>query len=210
MQTAPLGLFILVLAAALAPASAGPRGDSEPAARAETAAERFRALDALNRADKRRGDRALEAGLAYCLAVGVGDGAQASKLIDDIGYQPLPLHGDLPLDPDRPVPAPEIAQWVRSLPDGGTDSVPADRFRLLSKSATAELFPAVATWMLPSDYALLCEPDRTHPHWTRRPACVVIRVRGTRASIVGGNLLAALSGDTHPTSSTPSKGDDAH
>src|SRR5690606_9921002 len=55
---------------------------------------------------------------------------------------------------------------------------------------------AASEWMLPVDYALLLTPDPARPRWIARPACLIIRVRGVDATIVGGNLFDALPART--------------
>lgn len=148
----------------------------------------------LNRlADLDRAQIALRTALAFCLAVGVGDGAAAAERIDAVGYQQLPAVGPLPLDPQRPIPARRIGQWVDVLPDVAVDRLPAGRFRLIDRAALAARAPAAATWMLPRDYAVLIEPDASAAGWVRRPACLIVRVRGRRGTIVAGTLFSALA-----------------
>jgi hypothetical protein len=204
MLTAPLSFLVVAAVASVLFGSrvpvalAGQESETHP----ETVAERFQALRSLGQAEKQRADHALETGLAFCLALGVGDGAQAKKLIDAVGYQALPEKGELPLDAARPIAPAEIARRVERLPDSGADAIAATHFRLLDRDATAELFPAVAVWMLPRDYALICEPDRAHPRWVQRAGCSILRSRGGRVSVVGGNLFSVL-GDDDPTSTSP-------
>ena len=64
---------------------------------------------------------------------------------------------------------------------------------MLTRRQTSERFKAVAEWMLPDDFALLIHPpDPLVAGWVRRECVLVIRVRGTRATIVGGNLIEVL------------------
>ncbi|RMF84343.1 MAG: hypothetical protein D6744_03270 [Planctomycetota bacterium] len=66
------------------------------------------------------------------------------------------------------------------------------------------MFPAVAAWMLPRDYALVVEPAGAGVHdWVTRRACLVIRVRGRRATIVGGNLIEVLLAAERPSETAP-------
>ena len=138
-------------------------------------------------------DRALRAGLEFCLALGVGDGRAAVRSLDAVGYQPLPLSGELPLDPPRSIPAEELARWIDRRADSNVAAAAARHFVLRSRAECESLFPAVAAWMLPDDHALVLESPGARVHyWIERRACLVIRVRGKRPAIVGGNLIEVL------------------
>ena len=47
--------------------------------------------------------------------------------------------------------------------------------------------------MLPDDRAVVFTPvDGPNGDWISRPGCLVVRLRGTRPTVMGGNLLACL------------------
>lgn len=149
-------------------------------------------------ADRRtRVDHALLASLNFTLAVAQADGAKAALLIDAVGYQALPVDGDLPDVAARPLSAESLAAQIsaRAPVDFGGLRL-QQHVQLLRREQVRTLFPAVATWMLPDqDFAVVVQPDAAlGPHWLNEPACLVVRLRATRATIVGGNLLAQLNG----------------
>ncbi len=185
------------------PARAAPRPAAPPADPSTILGEwqRIRALSAGQRSAP---ETALAAALEFVMALGESNGLKAVDQIDPVGYQELPLSGDLPEEPARPRTAGEIEKLVasrRPVPLGG---LPTASFETLTRERVRPHFPAVATWMLPKDYAVLIRPVPDCPYWVQREACLVLRVRATRATIVGGNLLAALdTGNPWPPAGTP-------
>jgi len=157
-----------------------------------SAAALLRRLDGLRRERLTRDDRALRAGLAFCAAVRRARGQAAFPLVEAIGYQPLPLSGPLPISPGRPV-RPEVLARLIDKRKAGAFDFPAECFRVVDKKTLRREFPAVARWMLPGDRALVVAPPPTPAaDWVGRRCCLVIRVRGSQATIIGGNLFAAL------------------
>lgn len=151
---------------------------------------KLRAIPAKNRT---REERALIAGLEFCDAVRRADGAAAHKLLDAIGYQPLPLEGDLPEQPGKPTMPSALSGFIDSRPQSRPERIPAAYFELRERESLRRSFPAVARWMLPRDFALVIEqPDGSATNWVTRGCCLVIRIRGQEASIIGGNLFDAL------------------
>lgn len=136
--------------------------------------------------------RALRCVLAATLAIGAADGPAAADLLDAPGYQPLPLSGELPDDPARPVLRTEFGRWVAAASKHDLARLPADAFTVATRTQASERFPAVAAWMLESDRAVLLRPVQGVRGWVTRECCVVVRVRAQRAVIVGGNLFDAL------------------
>jgi hypothetical protein len=161
-----------------------------------------------------RNDLALRTALDFCIAIGAGDGQRAAAALDVVGYQALPLSGKLPESAEKPLSQIELIPQVgRRLPFD-VSGMPASAFCVLSRGDLTQQFPAVAQWVLPQqDIVIRITPDHigagdpagaaaaadAHAaaaptsEWLRQPACVVVRIRGQRATIVGGNLLAALS-----------------
>ncbi len=166
---------------------------SQPAG--ETIAAARQRLAHIKSRDRTDSDRALFVALDFVLVIGSGDGRKLGPLIDAVGYQPLPLAGALPEKPDKPLPPSVIEQSLTSLPKADLGVLPASCTALVPRTALRERFPAVATWMLPQDLAVVFRPIAKSPipSWLAQEACVVVRIRGERATIIGGNLLQALA-----------------
>jgi hypothetical protein len=179
---------------AKAPASQ-PAAPLDPAATQPTPDETV--AQALTRLSDRRWrpddrDVALRCTLQLCIALGGGDPQRAAGLLDVVGYQPLPLDGELPDEPGKPLNAGAFASQLENRPRFDASSLPAVGFSSLNAREVAGAFPAVARWMLPEDYAVVIEPAGSSGAWVQRRCCVVVRVRGSKPIIVGGNLLQAL------------------
>ena len=70
-----------------------------------------------------------------------------------------------------------------------------DRVEIVPHEKLRDTFPAVATWMLPQDLAVVFRtaPADQVSNWLMHDACLVVRVRGERATVLGGSLLQALA-----------------
>ena len=149
---------------------------------------------------------ALLTALDFALAVGNADGHRAARLVDQVGYQPLPFEGDLPEKPLRPLPPTTIEKSISARLKLDVGPFDADCLELISTPTLQPAFPAIATWMLPQeDFAVLCRPAGADqkPDWLQRDACLVIRVRGEHATIVGGNVLEALAAAAEDSAAPP-------
>ncbi|MBK8915987.1 MAG: hypothetical protein IPM64_15565 [Phycisphaerales bacterium] len=144
-------------------------------------------------------ETALRCAIEFALAVASGNETTAVRLIDATGYQPL--LDPAPAAPGRvPEPAPlipgaQVGQWLRQLPRSEISGVRVGATPLLDRRSVYEFVPFAGEWMLPGDRALLLTPEATGG-WVAEPACVVVRVRGSRATVVGGTLLEALADRT--------------
>ncbi|MGE0480556.1 MAG: hypothetical protein AB7Q17_08800 [Phycisphaerae bacterium] len=137
---------------------------------------------------------AARAAYEFCIAAGAADGEHAGRLTDAVGYQALPPHGELPEVAERPIPVEQVQAEIAKRRRGDVARLPVETVSLQTRAALREQFPAVAKWMLPDDFALVASPSESAGgQWVTRRACLVIRVRGNRATIVGGTLLAALA-----------------
>ncbi|MEP0845434.1 MAG: hypothetical protein HRF50_01275 [Phycisphaerae bacterium] len=186
--------FLSVLAIGdQAPASA-PVASSTPAASrpVETVSQQLARLSTTAPADASKHDLALRAGLQFCLAVAAADARRALECLDATGYQPLPLRGPLLDEPGKPIGAAAMRIRIEQQPHAALGAEPAGRFAALQRRAAAELFPGVARWMLDDDWAIVFTPGGALPNWSQDSCCVVVRVRATRATVIGGNLFAAL------------------
>ncbi|QOJ15751.1 MAG: hypothetical protein HRU75_14375 [Planctomycetia bacterium] len=141
-------------------------------------------------------ESALRCAIEFALAVASGNEAGAARLIDATGYQPLldpaPSQPGRVPEPAPLIPAARAAEWLRQLPRCDLSGVRVGAIPLLDRRAVYEFAPFAAEWMLPSDRALLLTPEAVGG-WVADPACVVVRVRGSRATVVGGTLLEALA-----------------
>jgi len=175
-----------------------PRAASQPASQPgtepaphETVREAFTRIARLPARQQTDRDLALLAGLDFCMAIGAQAGDHIEKRLDVVGYQALPLSGPLPETPDKPLSAKALRELAQQRRPVNIGDLPAERFGLLTREAAREHFSAVADWMLPEDFALLVEPAELDG-WVGHTCCLVIRVRGRTATVIGGNLLAAL------------------
>lgn len=132
------------------------------------------------------------AALDLTLALGRADGAAVTGLLDAVGYQALPLSGELPENPDKPTPRADVRQLVEARPVAALGDLPFAGFRVMKRSALSALFPAAAQWMLPTDWAVVIEPAPGVAEWVQQRCCVVVRVRARKPHILGGNLLECL------------------
>ncbi len=188
--------WLTVAFSCAAVASGLPGADAQPTTRpaTETIAAVRQRLAHLRPADRTNSDRALLAAFDFVLAVGTGDGRRIGSVLDPVGYQALPWTGELPERPEKPLLLPAIEKLLPTLPKADHGALPAGCAELVTRAALAAEFPAVATWMLPHDSAVILRPapDTPAPGWLTHDACIVVRVRGERATVVGGNLLHAL------------------
>jgi hypothetical protein len=164
----------------------------QPAETIAAARQRLARIKSRDRSDR---EKALLAALDFALAVGTGDARKATSLIDAVGYQVLPLVGDLPEKPDKPLAVPAIGQLLAALPKMDIGALPASCAPVVPRATLRDQFPAVAAWMLPQDQVIVFQPAPRKPPevWLRQPACLVVRVRAEHATIIGGNFLAALA-----------------
>ncbi|TWT45806.1 hypothetical protein RAS1_22390 [Phycisphaerae bacterium RAS1] len=167
------------------PASSGPT---------ETLQASLQRLKKARSAELSETDRALLVGLEFCLAIDAADGKRAAGLLDPSGYQALPSEGALPPQPAKPLFPPALAELVSKRAAGhAVATSAANAVRVIRQKELREHFPAMADWMLASeDYALLVDSGLGTSSWLARDACLVIRVRGSRAYVMGGNLLEAI------------------
>ncbi len=90
-----------------------------------------------------------------------------------------------------------VSQRISARPKIELAGWPAECVIVADRQTVRSAFPAVARWMLPlEDVAVLIRPPPGPPvpGWLTQEACLVVRLRGDRATIVGGNLLEALGG----------------
>lgn len=144
-------------------------------------------------------DRARRVAYEIALAAGAANGDAVADRIDAVGYQSLPLDSALADKPDWPIPPAQIRERIIRRSSVPLDALPADRLAVISREEARKRFPAVAAWSLPTDVILVAIPDG--PHWVQRECCLVVRVRGERPVVVGGNFFESLPefGDGPPT-----------
>jgi hypothetical protein len=136
---------------------------------------------------------AMRTALEMGLAIGRADGKRAAERCEVVGYQSLPVEGDLPEQPDRPISIATIKAQLDKRPKLPIENLPADMFQIRSKDKLREQFPAAADWMLPDDVAIVVSPAKeAGGDWLTRPGCLIIRVRAGKPAVMGGNLLSVL------------------
>ncbi len=167
---------------------------SQPAASApaESAQQRLNRIQSARPESLTQPDRALAAALDFYLGLAEADAPRATRRVDAIGYQPLPLTGELPADAVKPIRAADLARRIQEQDRSRLADVSAERFVLLQKDALAAHFPAAAAWMASGDFAVLLDPPVGLAGWSDRASCVIVRVRATRATVIGGNVFASL------------------
>lgn len=150
-------------------------------------------------------DLALLAGLRFCEAAARGDPA-AADWIEAVGYQPLPRDGDLPEHPDKPLSAAALRTQLSRVNASPIGGAPLGRFSIHDPRTIAPMFPAVAAWMSPTrDYAIVIDPGPELSGWIDVRHCLVVRVRGLRATVMGGTL--SWDGAPIPTHPPPGRSD---
>lgn len=197
------GTVVFALAPVVSGQSKRPRPPaSSQSSRTETVNDALRRLRGLESKKASRKDLALRTGLEFCLALGEPKGTLAAELLDVVGYQVLPLEGELPEKPEKPLDRQTVTARVDARELARVGNVSVERFQLLDHTALRAFFPAVAKWMLPQDLALLVEPtsDETD-NWVTRQCCLVLRLRARKVTVIGGNLFAAL--ETEDTTKLP-------
>ncbi len=172
-----------------------PQPAPEPETGPATLGRVARDLGRLPKTERTTEKLALQAGLEFMLAVSAADGDRAVRWLDATGYQPLPIEGPLPDPPGKPVLATEIAAQIKSRPAAPIAGLPPEAVAALRRADVAARFASVGQWMLPGDFGVVFESghDPREPPWLPRDALVVVRVRGMRATVMGGNLLEVLT-----------------
>ncbi len=184
------------------PASQPTSAPADPpvAPEVETIAEFVRRTERSRTAPKSDAERARVAALQFLAAVARADGEAAAARLDVVGYQPLPLSGGLPNPPVRPQTIAEFKRWLETQPARPWGAWRAIDFVVKPRSEMAESHAPAAQWMLPEDFALIYQPDENHPPAAGAAAtipidldagCLVVRVRGPKATIIGGSWFEA-------------------
>ena len=192
--TRRLGLLTIAFSCAVTAwgqASATTQPATQPA---ETIAVARQRLARIKSPDRTPGDRSLLVALDFVVAIGSDDGRRIASLVDAVGYEALPLAGDLPERPDKPLSPAAIEKVAARIAERRPGRTAGVMCRGRPAGRLAAEFPAVATWMLPQDWAVVFRPvaGNSLPAWLSQKACVVVRIRGERATLIGGNLLEAL------------------
>jgi hypothetical protein len=185
-----------------------PAATSEPAAvppAGETIAQARRRLARIPLAQRTPSDLALLAAIDFALAVAEPDGRRAASMVEVVGYQPLPLTGDLPEPPDKPIWCADVEKRIAARSPVKLTELKRERLEVHTRAKTKPLFPPIAAWMLAQDRVVVFQPsvDPPLPGWVTRPACIVVRLRAGRTTVMGGNLLEVL-GESAATTATHS------
>ena len=178
-------------------ASAQSRPTSQPTTQAapETVSAARQRLARIKSRDRSPEERALLVTLDFALAAAQSDPRRAIAVVDATGYQTLPLTGELPEKPDKPLLGAALERQLQGLPRADLARLTMDRVEIVPHEKLRDTFPAVATWMLPQDLAVVFRtaPADQVSNWLMHDACVVVRIRGEHATVLGGSLLQALA-----------------
>ncbi len=175
------------------PAASQPADPPEPTTPPTSAIERLERLKHKRENKLTRAELATLSGLDFSLAVGVADAERALGRVDAVGYQPLPLHDALPEKPERALQPDALREALRRRVRADLSQLPPDALSLKTRAELRELFPEAARWMGDDDYALVIDaPAQPVANWVTQRHCIIIRVRGRRATIIGGTLLEEL------------------
>lgn len=187
--------------AASQPASAPAEIPATQPSGPETAAQTLRRLNGVRTSLLKDDQIAMRTALEFCIALGEGAGDRATRVLDATGYQPVPGEGEahptpanenaVP-EPPRPRGAVDIATQIGALPRIDLANASSDAFELTPRTKLMMSMPGAAAWMLPSDHAIVLRPTAFGGSWPKQPACLIVRVRGAKATVVGGNLLESL------------------
>ncbi|MCG3126887.1 MAG: hypothetical protein CHACPFDD_01742 [Phycisphaerae bacterium] len=182
-----------VAAAALVTLTAGARL-SQSDAPAQTLSQELQTLARIKPAERTRDQSARRCAIQFMLALATGEPEQAAALVDPVGYQPLPSSGPLPEKPAKPVFGAALREMLQLRRSPMLSDLPSAMVRLVRAADAPPELDAARTWMLPDDrLLLLLPPEPPVPGWPSRRAFLVVRVRASRALIVGGDLLAAIA-----------------
>jgi hypothetical protein len=167
---------------------------TQPAPAPETVLAARQRLNRIKPHDRTPAERTLLVALDFALAVTQSDPKRANAVVDATGYQTLPLAGELPEKPAKPLLAPALEREILGLPRADLARLNMDRVEIVPHEKLRDSFPAVATWMLPQDFAVVfrAAPADQVSNWLAQDACLVVRIRGERATVLGGSLLQAL------------------
>lgn len=169
---------------------------SEPAEpvppQGETIGYTIRRLRRVGAKQLKEGEVATLAALEFCSAIAGCDSVKVADALDATGFQPLPLEGALPYPPVRPMLPVDLTESFKARTAVSIDEVLLEKVQIVKRAGVEHDFPAVAEWMLPGDHAAVLDPDPQTPGWVTRRCVVVIRVRGRRPWVMGGNILTAL------------------
>lgn len=185
----------LVSTVTLAALLLGAADDAPPATQPErdTLAGRLQALQERPDDELDDKDRATVVALQFIIAIGENDPNEAAGLLDVVGYQRLPLSGKLDTIPERPLQPADLVETLQRYEFNPIGDVDLEAVALHNRRSLERWFPAVARWMGPQDYALRMRGrDEGGISWLKQRGCIVVRVRGDKATVVGGNLFAAL------------------
>ncbi len=194
-----LGVLLCLGRSALAQAPATqPAVGTQPSAAGVAGVEpAIELLERLRSAPLRSLERrqiALRAALEFCVALGAADAQRIEAYLDATGYHPLPTEGLLADQTPQPLEPAALVIKLAARKPADIAALPAALWEPLSFEDVSRLYPAMAEWMLPSqDVVIRVQPGAAPATWLARPACLLVRVRGQRATVIGGSLLAALT-----------------
>lgn len=159
----------------------------------QSLSQELHALTRIKPGDRTRDQSARRCVIQFILALATGEPEQCASLVDPVGYQPLPSDGPLPDDPAKPVFGAALREMLQLRRSPALSDASSATIRVMRGADAPDELRGAKTWMLPDDrLVLISPPDPPVAGWLKRRAFVVVRVRASRALIVGGDLLAAI------------------
>lgn len=166
-----------------------------PDASVQTLAQAVERLRVVPPKNLTKADLAFHTGLEFCLSLANADGERTAGLVEAVGFQPFSSNAPLPENPPPPhLPKVirEQTQARRPMPIG---QAALSMFSIRDREQLHAEFPYMAQWMLPDDFAVVISPDEKDEqltNWLPEKAALIVRMRGRRATVAGGNFFQTL------------------
>lgn len=155
----------------------------------DQAVERLRVVPPKNLT---KADLALQAGLEFCQALSNADGDRTAGLIEAVGFQPFSAGAPLPENPLPPHLRSVIREQTQARQPGSVGHAALSIFSIRDREQLHAEFPYMAQWMLADDFAVVISPDEQMTSWLPEKSALIIRMRGRRATVAGGNFFQTL------------------
>lgn len=154
------------------------------------AVERLRVVPSKNLT---KSDLALQAGLEFSLAFANVDGERAAALVEAVGFQPFATNAPLSENPSAPHLPTVIREQVGARQRISLGQTALTNFSIRDCEELRAEFPYMAQWMLADDLAVVISPDEQVANWISEKSVLIIRMRGRRATVAGGNFFQSLA-----------------
>lgn len=167
-----------------------------PDASVQTLAQAVERLRLVPPKNLTKADIALHSGLEFCLALANADGERTAGLIEAVGFQPFSSSAPLPENPPPPHLPSVIREQIQTRRPVSIGHAALSIFSVRDREQLHGDFPYMAQWMLTDDFAVVISPDEQLTNWLPEKSALIIRMRGRRATVAGGNLFQTLAPST--------------